>query len=335
MGVQSWSWFGAVLAAAVLAGCATAPQTSPVGREVLGRTSDFVVLRVAQRTSYRSLAKEYLGDADAASVVAAANDGDGGVQKGGVAVVPLRPRNAAHVYTDGYQTVPILCYHRFANERSDDPLVVAAADFRAQLEYLRDNGYNVISLQRFESFLGGGAVLPEKAVVLTIDDGYRSVMEIAYPLLREFGYPATLFVYPDFIGGGHALSWGQLKTLQDTGVIDIQSHSKTHTSHSADPSEAKAAYEARIDEEVSVSKRALQRRVGVAMGHYAYPYGDTSPLVAQLLQRSGVSLAATVQRGANASFAPPLWLKRDMVYGRDSLGTFARRLRVYQKADLK
>ena len=106
-------------------------------------------------------------------------------------------------------------------------------------------------------------------------------------------------------------------------------------SHSASPNETEAEYEARLNEEITVSKRALQRRLGLGMDHYAYPYGDTSPTTVRKLERAGVTLAATVQRGANASFAPPFWLKRDMIYGQDSLGTFAQRLAVYRQVDLK
>ena len=94
-------------------------------------------------------------------------------------MIPLRVRNPTGVHANGYQTVPILCYHRFGNRWGK--LAVTPAAFEAQMEYLARNGYSVISLKQLARFLDGKEALPPKSVVITIDDGYRSTYDIAFP----------------------------------------------------------------------------------------------------------------------------------------------------------
>jgi peptidoglycan/xylan/chitin deacetylase (PgdA/CDA1 family) len=111
------------------------------------------------------------------------------------------------LFREGYQVVPILCYHRFgATCRS--ALCVSETSFRAQLDYLKDNGYRTITLGELYEFITYKRAVPLRSVVITIDDGYRSIYDIAYPLLKEYGFTATMFIYTDFIGAivpGHLL----------------------------------------------------------------------------------------------------------------------------------
>jgi len=76
----------------------------------------------------------------------------------------------------------------------------------------------VIRLDELAEFMSGGRQLPARSVVITIDDGYESVHRHAYPAAARFGFPATLFVYPDFVGAGDAMSWAQLRELAATGL---------------------------------------------------------------------------------------------------------------------
>ena len=65
-------------------------------------------------------------------------------------------------------------------------------------------------------------------MVITIDDGYRSTYEVAFPVLKRHSFPATVFLYSDFVGAGDALTWAQMKEMTQSGLIDIQPHSKSH-----------------------------------------------------------------------------------------------------------
>ena len=79
-------------------------------------------------------------------------------------------------------------------------MMVSAPQFEAQLDWLARNNYQVLRLADVAGFLAGKKALPQRSVVITIDDGYETVYRHAFPLLKKYGFPATLFVYTDFIG---------------------------------------------------------------------------------------------------------------------------------------
>lgn len=303
---------------------------------ILARTDDFVIVRVRTGDSYASLAQRFLSDAVLADFIADANGAEPPAP-GSLVVVPLKPLNASGVFADGYQTVPILCYHQFSNGRSTDPMIMPRASFIAQMEYLKNNNYNVITLADLEGFLKASRPIPPRSVVITVDDGFRSAYDIAFPILKSYGFRATFFIYTDFLGGGRSLTWAAINEMRASGMIDIQSHSKSHASFSpADGEmESNAAYAARIRTEINPPKATLERQLGSPVNHLAYPYGDTSRLAVQLLGEGKFTLAVTVERGANASFSHPLLLRRDMVFGNATMADFQRYLRVYTRADLK
>src|ERR1700741_2937317 len=96
------------------------------------------------------------------------------------------------------------------------------------MRYLKSQGYRVVSLKEFLEFVSLKRQLPRKSLVLTFDDGYRAFIQYAYPVLKELGFTATLFVYTDYIGAGvNALSWADLKKLLADG-FDVEAHSKSH-----------------------------------------------------------------------------------------------------------
>lgn len=317
-----------------------APVARPAPRieepVILSRTDEFVIVRARTGDTYASLAQRYLQDASLADFVADAN-GAGPPTPGRVVIVPLKALNASGVFADGYQTVPILCYHQFTNGRSTDLMVMPRESFIAQMEYLKNNNYNVITLADLEGFLKASRPIPPRSVVITIDDGFRSAYDIAYPILKSYGFRATFFLYTDFLGGGRSLTWAAINEMRASGMIDIQSHSKSHTSFTlADgETEQSPAYGARLRTEIDPSQAMLERQLGSSVNKLAYPYGDTSPLAVQLLNERKYTLAVTVERGGNASFSHPLLLRRDMVFGDATMADFQRYLRVYTRADLK
>jgi peptidoglycan/xylan/chitin deacetylase (PgdA/CDA1 family) len=320
------------VAVLVLASCAESPSRpapalatgfadpSPVS----ARDRDMVVVRAAAADTPAVLAERYLGDRDKAFWLVERNGTDT-FEAGQLVVIPLHHPNPLGVYAAGYQAVPILCYHRFGAKAAQ--LIVTPAAFDAQMSYLARNGYTVIPLARIESYLQGNRPLPRKTVAVTIDDGYRSTYEIAYPVLARHRLPATLFLYSDFVGAKDALNWTQMKEMQDSKIIDIQPHSKTHANLALRlAGETDAQYRERIRREVDVPVAAIRDRLAVASNAFAYPYGDVSDTVIDLLKRRGVRLGATVTPGGNGFFAHPYLLRRTMVYGTDSLETFKAKL---------
>ena len=315
---------------AVLAACAT-EQVGPAPR-IVADNADFMIVRAETGDSLASLTRDFLGNDTHTPLAQQANGGP--PLAGQLVVLPKRPYNPAAVDAGGYQVVPILCYHQFAKRRATNRMQVTAANFEAQMQYLKDNGFRVISMSDLQGFLAGRQGIPEKAVVLTIDDGYRSVYDIAYPILQRMGLTATLYVYSDF--AGISLSWDQIREMQASGVIDIQSHSRSHTSMSPNGYEKLGPpYRDRVEQEIAVPHRILTDKLGTDIIHFAYPYGDTSEDAVKLLEQYGYVTATTVQRGGNAGFMHPLLLRRDMVFSDHSLKDFKKFLTVYKPVDLK
>ena len=297
-----------------------APDTGPV----VNRDEDFVIVTVRDGETLNSLALRYLGDADKAWWIAQFN-GTTTVRAGQIVVIPLRTRNAIGVYANGYQTIPILCYHRFGPRATK--LNVTPAAFEAQMEYLAREGYTVIPLKRLARFLEGREPLPAKTVAITIDDGYRSSYEIAYPILRKFGFPATVFLYTDFVGASDAMTWAQMKEMIASGVIDIQPHSKSHANLTLRlPGETDAKFKERIRREVDAPLAVLRERLAEPSFTYAYPYGDVNEWVVDLLTQKTVSQGVTVTPGGNGFFAYPYMLRRSMVFGNEDLDAFKGKL---------
>jgi peptidoglycan/xylan/chitin deacetylase (PgdA/CDA1 family) len=314
-----------------LAGCAT-PASRPT---VVGRSDDFLLVRPTPSDTYESLAKEFLSDASLAPVLADANTSET-LNPTRLVVVPLRPLNPSGVNSEGYQAVPILAYHQFTRKKPASLMEVTDASFQQQMDYLQSAGYRVITLGELAGFLRMERPIPQRAVVITIDDGYHSVYDIAYPILKAHGFRATLFVYTDFVGARLGLSWDQIKEMDAGGVIDVQSHSKSHGSMSRSPSDISPnAYAARVTREITVPEALLRERLGKSIDQFAYPYGDSSSVVVSALNQRHYGTAVTVWRGANPAFTNPLMLRRDMVYSDYSLDAFKKLLKVYQPADLR
>ncbi len=314
-----------------LVGCAGTQRHS-----VYAEDDNFLIVRTVSGESYASLASEYLGHANRASVLKRYNPGVE-VRDGSLVAIPRRNFNPVSVFADGYQRVPILCYHQFTEgPQTASNLVVTARQFEAEMAYLKRNGYQVVPLVDLADFLSGDKALPDRTVVITVDDGYKSFYTVAYPILKKYQYPSTLFVYPEFIGGRLGLSWSQLETLQADPLVNVQSHSLSHTSLAPHPGgENPDDYLARLAVEVETTDRILSKRLGQRVDLFAYPYGNSSPELVELLQDRDYHLAATVLGGGNASFAAPFLLRRTMVYPDESLELFKRRLDVYRHTELR
>jgi peptidoglycan/xylan/chitin deacetylase (PgdA/CDA1 family) len=281
--------------------------------------------------SAASIAAQFLGDPTAGWRIAEAN---GRLQPGRYVVVPLVQRNPGGVYANGVQLVPILCYHRFEDNCSS-PMCLPGATFERQMKYLKDNGYHVISPEQLLAFLQFRQALPKKSVMITIDDGYRSVYNVAYPILRKYGFPATFFIYTNYVGvSSKSITWDQLKEMKANGIT-IGSHSMAHSDLSKrGDGESPEAYEQRVRLEVETSKRIIDHKLEQDTFIFAYPFGRVNQKAILLTRKNGYQLAVTVDRGGNAFFEDPLLLNRDMVLKRD-MKAFVKSLKTFQPLSLR
>ncbi len=326
----------ALACALTLGACATSPTLPPrttTAETNLHRSSDFVVLNAGKGDTPATLALRYLGDAEKYWVIEDFNNVKS-FAPGQEVVIPLRAFNPVGVYAGGYQTVPILCYHRFGSDKSK--MVVSPDDFTQQMEYLAQHDYRVIRITDLIEFLQGKRTLPKRAVVVTLDDGYKSAYQHAFPTLRRLGFPATIFVYSDYVGAREGLSWKEMQEMVASGLVDIQPHSKTHSNLGfAQPGEDEATYQQRIQVETQVPLYDISKNLNIPIHTFAYPYGDTNKDVIDELKQRDYRLAVTVQPGSNAAFAYPYMLQRSMVFGDQDLDTFAKHLGAFQDTDLR
>ena len=289
---------------------------------------DFVAVIVQPGDTLSSLAERYLHNPAKGWFIAEFNDVTT-IKPGQVIFIPRKPYHRGGLSLYGYQTVPVLCYHRFSKTESDK-MTVRESDFIDQMQFLHDHGYHVIALDQLLGFLDFKEQVPRKSVVITIDDGWRSTYDIAYPVLRRYNYPATLFVYTNLItGSSKTLSWDLVKEMHAHG-IDMQCHTKTHRSlHWKRDEESFPQYFKAVLGELNDSCGILKEQLHQDMRYLAYPYGDTNNLVIALLQEKGFKAAFTVKRGTNPFFENRFRLYRSMIYGEYGLNDFRRNLEVF------
>ncbi|HZN25607.1 MAG TPA: polysaccharide deacetylase family protein [Burkholderiales bacterium] len=345
----------AIVALAIASGCATVetpvaptpppepdrhpvvtfpPVAAPASTgQLLAQNERYVIYVPTADDTLKSIARRFLGSDDLDWAIADFNRVNRALP-GQPIVVPLQRGNTTGVFADGYQTVPILCYHRFGTVSGK--MTLTPANFAAQLDYLARNDYRVIRLSDLVEFLEGKRSLPKRAVVITIDDGYVSAYHTAFPLLKRYGFPATVFVYSDFIGSRDALTWAQMQEMVASGLVDVQAHSKTHSNLTLRRSgESDERYRDRLDWEIRYPRQIVQQRLSVRVTHFAYPYGDTNEIVVQRLARADYKSAVTVNPGPNAFFSPAFALRRTMIFGDHDLEAFKAKLQVFREMDLR
>ena len=190
----------------------------------------------------------------------------------------------------------VFVYHRFNDSRYPSTNI-STADFRAHLDLLSQEKFNVLTLGQVIERLQQGTDLPQRCAVITVDDAYRSFLTEGWPLLKEYGYPATLFVSTDAAGGGDYLSWQELKALQGEGV-EIGNHSASHA-YFLDRliSESNADWSKRVLEDLYRSRKAFESHLGSSPILFAYPYGEFAPELINLVREAGFTAAFGQQSG--------------------------------------
>jgi len=297
------------------------------------RSNDCVIYQLRGGETPQFLAERFLGDSKRSWVIEDENRGVS-FRPGEIVVIPLNAVNKGGLAPEGYQVVPILCYHRFA-ENCKSSNCMPAHVFEKQMRYLKENNYRVITLGHLYDFLQYRRSLPERSVIITIDDGYRSAYDIACPILNEFGFKATLFIYTNYVGISEgAITWDQLREMK-ARAFEVGAHTVTHCDLTkVQEGEDDQAYFARIRKELIVSKQIIDKELEQDTVYLAYPYGNYNQRVLLIVEEAGYKLGLTVQRGGNPFFADPLTLKRDPVIKKD-MESFLRRLKSFHEFALE
>jgi peptidoglycan/xylan/chitin deacetylase (PgdA/CDA1 family) len=219
---------------------------------------------------------------------------------------------------DGGVRVAVLGYHEFSDDQPPSAMRIKTGTFREQMEAIRNLDLSVISHEDFIAWKRGLKTIPQRSVLITIDDGWKSVYTDAYPILREFGYPFTVYLYTNYVdGGGRALTTAMVREMQQHGC-SVGSHSVSHPFPATVKRHAKEGPEALerfLRKEMGSSKRFLEERFGSPVITYSYPGGYHTDEMFPIADEFGYEFLFTVTPGKVKASSDPRVLPRYMVLG--------------------
>lgn len=201
--------------------------------------------------------------------------------------------------------VVIYCYHRFVDRVRRPDTEMTPQMFEEQMKMLQERNIPVIGMQDFLAWKRGEKSIPPRAAIITLDDGWLTQYTVAWPILKKYNYPFTMFIYSEglrpgghFAGGG-MMSWDQLAEMRDANV-DIQGHSATHQDMRkrfdaiAKKKLSEEEYAVWLRNETAGVKKALEDRLGIRVNAFAVPYGLHDETVRKAVMEAGYEALFTV-----------------------------------------
>lgn len=229
--------------------------------------------------------------------------------------------------------IPILMYHNISPDPSTGSIGhrMEPETFERQMRYLKEHDYHTVDLGAVLDYYQKGAALPEKPIVITIDDGYQGNYYYAYPALKKYGFTATIFVVSNIVGGlnefdikaglkppTRMLTWEQIKEMDAAGIT-IGCHTLDHAHLSkVSPAEARR--------QIVECKQKLEEVLGQEVQFFCYPYGEYNPYTLQVLRECGFRAAVTVNPLLVTGVKDPLQLNRIGIPGYIEDEEFASRI---------
>lgn len=189
-------------------------------------------------------------------------------------------------------SVPILTYHSIGYDKG--LLSVSPESFNWQMQYLKDGNFKVITLGELAEGLKNGKKFGRKTVVITFDDGYKDNFTSAYPILKKYGFKATIFLVSSFMGKivdkDEFMDWIEAKEMAKYG-IEFGSHSKTHPYL---PSIEKD--DAKLWDEIYGSKKEIEEKLGLSVKFFCYPIGGFTEKIKEYVKNAGYEAAVTTNK---------------------------------------
>ena len=213
--------------------------------------------------------------------------------------------------------VPIYLYHRFGHEITDS-MTLSVTRFESQLKKFKEDSRPVIPLRQLvDSLLTKSAPPPPRAVVLTVDDGHISVYTQMFPLIKKYGIPVTLFLYPSAISNAsYAVTWAQLREMKETGLFDYQGHTYWHPNFKTEKKRLPPeAYRPFVLGQLKMGKEKLEKEFRSQVDLLAWPFGIYDEELAALAREAGYVAAFSMERrdvnGSDNRMALPRYLMAD------------------------
>jgi len=200
--------------------------------------------------------------------------------------------------------VVVFVYHRFGNSKY--PSTNISLDiFEQHLSYLKNNGFKVMAFGDAVDYINNPEItFTDKVVCITVDDGYKTFYQNSLPLLEKYGFPATVFINSESVGGGTYMDWSELKKIHERG-IEIGNHSHSHAYFLNIPGLERTEH---FKQDVQRCQSEIKEHLGFAPDIFAYPYGEFDPEMKSVLKSLGFKAAAAQNSGvmhAHDNYAIP------------------------------
>ncbi|MBU1912617.1 MAG: polysaccharide deacetylase family protein [Candidatus Omnitrophica bacterium] len=209
--------------------------------------------------------------------------------------------------------VPIIMYHKIDGNSATSRLSVSPESFKRQMSFLKNQHYNVVKLEELTGmikengahpgsspgFLGRNTErplwprmykIPPKTIAITFDDGYESNYISAFPVLKQLGLHATIFIIPALVGTDGYATWSQIIEMSESGFITIGSHTMTHSWLPTQPVQ-------RLDQEIRDSKIAIESHLDKEVASFSYPLGGFNKDVREKVAQAGYKIAVATNPG--------------------------------------
>jgi peptidoglycan/xylan/chitin deacetylase (PgdA/CDA1 family) len=192
--------------------------------------------------------------------------------------------------------VPIIMYHSVNPcAVAENRIAVSVEGFECQMRFLKNNRYNVISLESLAALIKDKKKIPPQTLAITFDDGYKDNYTYAFPILKKYNLCATIFIIVNEVGRPQAdrLSWDEIKIMRDSGIIAFGSHAL-----GPEPLiNIKSA--GAIRKEIFDSKRILEEKLAKEVSAFSYPEGRFNDKIKKLVIDAGYKLAVATNPGKN------------------------------------
>lgn len=216
--------------------------------------------------------------------------------------------------------VPVLMYHMIGVDKNDpdNEAVLSEEHFKEQMKFLKDNDFHPLTMQQFYDYLVNHKPLPVRPVLLTFDDGYPDTYSVVMPVLKEYGFAATVFVPTYDVDQGTRLTWPQVQEMQKNGLT-IASHSYKHERATEMAGNTFA-------DMIEKSQAELKEKLDITNEWFCYPYGGYTEDAGRALKKAGIKLAFTMDPGWAKYGDNPYAVKRIWIGNPVDLDNFKQRL---------
>ncbi|MCM3630777.1 polysaccharide deacetylase family protein [Paenibacillus glycanilyticus] len=242
----------------------------------------------------------------------------------GLSLSSIKTNQAVPVKSSGADphapNVAVLMYHHIMDKPTQDG-IISTKQFEEQMRLLKEQNYHVIGLDQYRDFILHGAAIPDKAVLITFDDGYESFYKLAYPILKKYGYSAVSFVIVSRIdhpvnGEIPKMTWDQLREMKQNGIALMNHTYDLHKSAAVNAAggqkpmtvgklylkdqkrqETDAEYQKRLSEDLKKAEDRLKDELGNTYGALAFPYGAYNDELLKIVKNLGIDLTFTVKPG--------------------------------------